>query len=49
LQSAGVDVRYTCYPGMVHGFQQMAGLVTAAQDVVEEIAAFVNQATGIEV
>ena len=42
LRSAGVDVRYTCYPGMVHGFQQMAGLVTAAQAVVEEIAAFVN-------
>jgi acetyl esterase len=42
LQSAGVDVRYTCYPGMVHGFQQMAGLVTAAQTVLEEIAAFVN-------
>jgi len=49
LQSAGVDVRCTCYPGMVHGFQQMAGLVTAAQDVVEEIAAFVNPATGIAV
>jgi acetyl esterase len=42
LQNAGVDVRCTCYPGMVHGFQQMAGLVTAAQDVVEEIAAFLS-------
>ena len=38
----GVDVRYTCYPGMVHGFQQMAGLVDGAQGVVEEIAAFVS-------
>ena len=42
LRGAGVEVRYTCYPGMVHGFQQMAGLVTAAQAVLEEIAAFVN-------
>jgi acetyl esterase/lipase len=42
LRSAGVDVRYTCYPGMVHGFQQMAGLVTAAQAVLHEIADFVT-------
>ena len=42
LRSAGVDVRYTCYPGMVHGFQQMAGLVGAAQAVLDEITAFVN-------
>ena len=42
LRNAGVEVRYTCYPGMVHGFQQMAGLVAAAQTVLEEIAAFVN-------
>jgi acetyl esterase len=43
LQSAGVDVRYTCYPGMVHGFQQMAGLVSAAEAVVREIAATVSE------
>ena len=42
LREAGIDVRYTCYPGMVHGFQQMAGLVTQAQAVVEEIAAFLT-------
>jgi acetyl esterase len=42
LRGAGVDVRYTCYAGMVHGFQQMAGLVSDAQAVVEEIATFVN-------
>ncbi|HKU85948.1 MAG TPA: alpha/beta hydrolase [Casimicrobiaceae bacterium] len=42
LQKAGVEVRYTCYPGMVHGFQQMAGLVAAAQAVVQEISSFVK-------
>jgi acetyl esterase len=43
LQSAGVDVRYACYPGLVHGFQQMAGLVSAAEAVVREIAATVSE------
>jgi len=43
LKSAGVDVRYTCYAGMVHGFQQMAGLVPAAEAVVQEIATFLKR------
>jgi acetyl esterase len=49
LREAGVAVRYTCYPGMVHGFQQMAGRVPQAQAVVEEIAAFLNRASVSEV
>ena len=31
---------YACYPGMVHGFLQMAGLVDEAQQAIDEIAAF---------
>jgi acetyl esterase len=42
LRAAGVAVRYTCYPGMVHGFMQMGGLVTEARSAIEEIASVVN-------
>ena len=42
LQSAGVEVRYVCPPGMVHGFLQMRGLVQEAQAAVEEIARALN-------
>ena len=42
LEAAGVPVRYSCSPGMIHGFQQMGGLVAAARDVHDEIARAVN-------
>jgi len=42
LQAAGVATRYVCYPGMVHGFLQMAGLVREAQSAVDDIARAVN-------
>ena len=38
---AGVEAYYRCYPGMIHGFLQMAGLVAEAQQAIDEIAAFV--------
>jgi acetyl esterase len=38
LQAAGVATRYVCYPGMVHGFLQMGGLVSEAQSALEDIA-----------
>jgi len=38
LQRAGVATRYVCYPGMVHGFLQMGGLVSEAQSAVNDIA-----------
>ena len=40
LGAAGVEARYRCYPGMIHGFLQMAGLVAEAQQAIDEIAAF---------
>jgi acetyl esterase len=45
LQMAGVRTRYTCYPGMVHGFLQMRGLVPDAQTATEEIARFTLRPT----
>lgn len=42
LQAAGVATRYVCYPGMVHGFLQMGGLVAEAQTALEDIARAVN-------
>ena len=42
LQAAGVATRYTCYPGMVHGFLQMGGLVSEARAALEDIARAVN-------
>lgn len=43
LSTAGVAVRYACYPGMIHGFLQMVGLVPQAQQAIDEIAAFLDQ------
>ena len=42
LRNAGVRVDYTCYPGMLHGFLQMGGLVHEARAALDEIARFVN-------
>jgi acetyl esterase len=42
LQRAGVATRYVCYPGMVHGFLQMGGLVREAQSAVDDIARVLN-------
>ena len=38
LRSSGVEARYSCYDGMVHGFLQMAGVVDEAQAAIDEIA-----------
>jgi len=42
LETAGVAARYACYPGMVHGFLQMRGLVPDAQAAIEDIARALN-------
>ena len=38
LQAANVPTEYSCYPGMIHGFQQMGGLVAEARAALMEIA-----------
>ena len=45
LRAAGVATRYPCFPGMVHGFLQMAGLVGEAQQAIDQIAAFLRDTT----
>jgi acetyl esterase len=42
LRAAGVTVAYSCYPGMIYGFLQMAGLVEAAQRAIDEVATFLR-------
>ena len=42
LEAAGVEARYVCATGMVHGFLQMRGLVPDAQAATEAIAAALN-------
>ncbi len=38
LHNSGVETRYTCYDGMIHGFLQMVGLVKEAQTAINEIS-----------
>jgi acetyl esterase len=43
LQAASVPARCSCYPGMIHGFLQMGGLVPDdAQAAISEIARAIN-------
>jgi acetyl esterase len=43
LRSAGVEVTYSCYPGMIHGFLGMGGLVKEAQHAIDGIARFLGR------
>ncbi|SEN56252.1 acetyl esterase [Mesobacillus persicus] len=38
LKDAGVEVRYVCYPGMIHGFLGMTEFLTDGKKAVSEIA-----------
>jgi acetyl esterase len=42
LRSAGIETRYSCYPGMIHGFLQMDGLTGQARHAADEIAGFLR-------
>ncbi|RCW67951.1 alpha/beta hydrolase [Pseudorhodoferax soli] len=42
LSEAGVPVEYIEYPGMIHGFIEMAGVLPAAQTAMEQAAAFLS-------
>jgi acetyl esterase len=43
LRSAGVEVTYSCYAGMIHGFMGMGELVEEAQQAIDEIARFLGR------
>jgi acetyl esterase len=38
LRAAGVDVTYSCYPGMIHGFVSMGRVIPAAAEGLHESA-----------
>jgi acetyl esterase len=38
LQTAGIPVVHTCWPGMIHGFASMAGVLDAGKRVIEQTA-----------
>ena len=42
LAEANVRTCYSCYPGMIHGFLQMGGLVPDARVAISEIARAIN-------
>ena len=42
LQAAGVPTQLSCYPGMVHGFVTMAGVVPAGREALGELAAWLT-------
>lgn len=42
LEAAGVPVRYTCYPGMIHPFFSLSGGVRQAREALAEVAAAVG-------
>jgi acetyl esterase len=43
LRSAGVEVTYSCYAGMIHGFMGMGELVQEAQQAIDEVARFLGR------
>ena len=43
LEEAGVDVRLTTYPGMVHGFWRHPHLFDAAEEALAEAASFLRE------
>ena len=44
LQNAGVPTKLSQYPGMIHGFLQMTGMIDAGRKAIEELAAALVQA-----
>jgi acetyl esterase len=45
LQEAGVPVTVKRYPGMIHGFVSMHGLITGGREAIQEAATFLNPKT----
>lgn len=48
LRNAGIKTTHTRYPGMIHGFFQMAGVVDAARHAIDEAALAIKHVTPIK-
>jgi acetyl esterase len=48
LRRAGVAAEYTCYAGMVHGFARMGARVDTAFNALDDAAAALSHALGVE-
>jgi acetyl esterase len=44
LKAANVQVDHTCWPGMIHGFASMAGVIDAGKALIDQIAAALRKA-----
>ena len=44
LRQAGVEVTLTCYPGMIHGFYSMPGILSASRAAIDEVSAALRTA-----
>jgi acetyl esterase len=44
LKAAGVAVDHICWPGMIHGFASMAGVLNAGKALIEQTAAALREA-----
>jgi acetyl esterase len=44
LDAAGVPVRYTCHPGLIHHFYCMAGAIPRARAVLASVGAEIRDA-----
>ena len=43
MRTSGVAVAVTRYPGMIHGFFQMGGVIPAGREVIDRIAAWLTE------
>jgi acetyl esterase len=44
LSGAGVSVTHHCYPGMIHAFMQMAGIITDSEELLDDIRSWLKAA-----
>ncbi|MEG0383201.1 MAG: alpha/beta hydrolase [Solibacillus sp.] len=42
LQEAGIQVDYTCYEGMIHGFFWMAGIMDKGKQAIEQVSCYLR-------